>query len=330
MTLHTISTLETSGSDPIAVCQLFETVFGHSLSAEHWRWKHTPPAPGMAINLVSRDSLGITGHVGATILPGTWGRQAHWMAQITDVMVHPRARGGLQRHGTYGQLIVTLQQRLQALARTLAQPLTAYGFPGRSPCYLGTRLGLYQPLYACEVQPWQGGSRLRWLDRCWILKPIPLQQAGLVAMTEFGAEIDRIWDRHRHALYGHQAGPMLTKNAAYLAWRYASHPQRPYTLWIIQSRACAAVGWLITRRDPYPLLIDSCLPPTWSQPNRSAVLKRLLSHTSGIPDWFRWTRTHHPCRGSLHTGIVAVRLITEKHQAEGPAPMFQPGDTDVH
>lgn len=325
-----ISSLGRSESSLAEICQLFETVFGHRIAPDEWSWKYSPPIGSSSINLVSRDSIGITGHVGATILPGSQCGHPIRMAQITDVMVHSRARGGLRRQGTFCQLMEAMQKWLRGHSFSLDEPLIAYGFPGTTPCHLLTRLGLGRPLYACDEQLWQGSVRIRCLDHRWILKPRPLNNAVMLDGSNLVNELDRIWEHRCRSLVRGTAAPVLIKNAAYIYWRYASSPVHSYNLWILRNLAGSSLGWLVTSYEPHPLLIDACIPAAWWRPPRFALLKRLLIRASGIQDWRCWSRRELSSMRSKDTGIKAAMFFTGDSQANWTAPLFHPGDTDVY
>ena len=325
-----ISLLGSSKSSLGEVCQLFETVFGHRIAPNEWSWKYSPPIGSSSINLVSRDSIGITGHVGATILPGSQCGHPIRMAQITDMMVHSRARGGSRREGTFCQLMAAMQKGLRDYSFSLGEPLIAYGFPGTTPSHLATRLGLGRPLYACDEQLWQGRTRIRCLDHRWILEPWPLNNAMMLDRSRLTYEIDKIWEHHHRDLARGTAAPVLIKNAAYISWRYASGTVHSYTMWILRNLAGLSLGWLVTSYEPHPLLIDACIPVDWWHPPRFALLKRLLIRASGIQDWRCWSRRELSFRRSKDTGIKAFLLFTGDCQANWTAPLFQPGDTDVY
>lgn len=309
------------GETPAAVgeaCQLFERVFHHAASPQWWSWKYLQAPNGVAINLVARmsGSDALLGHVGAMVLPGIHAGQALRMAHLTDVMVLPEARGGLQATGTYGQLMAAMSEQLCAISPE-STPLFAYGFPGQTPSRLGARMRLYRPLYACHAHSWPStpGS---WLDRLCHLSPVA---GGAWPLNQ----LDSIWD----ARMDHGSGPTLIKNGAYLQWRYARHPEAPYTLWLVGSAVGAAVGWIVTRSQPSPLVVDVLLPEKWRRPHHWHRLQRALMRASGIDQWASWMPSLQPQAHHIETKIVAVEFDAGGFHPDWPAPQFQPGDTDV-
>jgi len=304
------------------VCRLFATVFQHPIAPAHWRWKYHG-APGVtAVNLVARSAQdgALLGHAGAVILPGQKAGQALRMAQLSDVMVHPRARGGLARSGTYPRLMAAMRAQLQTLAAA-GPPIFAYGFPGETPSRLGTRLGFYRPLYRCTEYLWTPEpsdiARIgaRWY---WRLQALPAQDW-------IAPSLDPLWARNT----AQQAAPAVVKNAAYLRWRYAEHPVLSYTLWLLRPLIGRPVGWIITRQQPQPFIIDACLPPAWLQGAGLRRLYQALVRASGISTWSAWGPISDAHTPSWPTPIIAVEFDAGNLHPAWPAPQFQPGDTDV-
>jgi hypothetical protein len=312
--------IEELGDTPDAIgnaCQLFEAVFQHPANPHWWDWKYHQAPYSSAINLVARmpASGQLAGHVGAVILPGRHAGQAMRMAHLTDVMVRPEARGGLQADGTYGRLMAAMSEHLQS---TGAQtPLFAYGFPGQTPSRLGTRMRLYRPLYPCQEYSWADtpGS---WLSRMYRFRPCTEAPWPI-------AQLDRIWDANAPLAQA----PTITKDGAYLQWRYANHPQKPYTLWLVGPAMGAAIGWVVTRQQPKPLVVDALLPQAWRRQPHWQRLQHALIRASGIEQWSSWLSPGWEGAKSAATMIVAVEFDAAGLHPHWPAPEFQPGDTDV-
>lgn len=313
-----ITALERSQDAIQQACQLFETVFHHPTNPVWWAWKYHQPPRGESVNLVARapDGDELLGHVGAVVLPGRYAGRDVRMAHLTDVMVHPQARSGLQTDGLYGRLMAAMRERLQAVTPD-ALPLYAYGFPGRTPSRLGARLKLYRPLHTCQEYQWREPPG-DWSDRLCRLRacadgPWPLDL------------IDRLWLDN----VSQHEGPTVIKNGAYLQWRYASHPLKPYTLWLFGPIMGAPVGWIITRRQPKPVVVDVMLPALWRTAERWHRLLRGLARVSGEGAWSGWLSVPGASQEVAETMIVAVEFDAGGFHPDWPAPQFQPGDTDV-
>jgi len=243
------------------------------------------------------------------------------MAQLSDVMVHPRARGGLARSGTYPRLMAAMRAHLHTLAAA-GPPLFAYGFPGETPSRLGTRLGFYRPLYRCTEYLWTSepsgvaGIGAQWY---WRLQALPAKAWSAPRL------LDQLWARNM----GRQPAPTVVKNAAYLHWRYAQHPNLGYTLWLLRPLLGRPAGWVITRQQPQPFIVDACLPPAWLQGNGLRRLHQALVRASGISAWSAWAPICDAHTPSRPTPIIAVEFDAGHLHPTWPTPQFQPGDTDV-
>ena len=274
-------------ADPAGVRQLFEEVFGQPVSAAHWAWKYGPAAGALGLHRVAVAAGPVLGHVGARIMPGWWQGRPARLAHLTDVMVHPQARDGLQATTPYARLMRAMAQALVQQASDAA-PLLAYGFPGLTPARLGQRMGLYRPLGRVQVYRVAFAARtLAGAQRPWDWR------VRLASPSEWPSEwLDQQWAK----LAPQQAGPLVRKDSAYLAWRYRDHPTHRYQLWKVLAPwsapalgwGTAAGGWLVTRLQPQPVVVDSLLPLSAQQPQAWLRILQALAQVSGQAEWTTW------------------------------------------
>lgn len=293
-------------------CQLFKSVFGQTISADHWRWKYAQGPRLGGLNLVARAASGeLVGHAGASIFPGVIQGACLPMAQVCDVMVGSTARGGLEAHNVYPRLIKTLQE---ALGTRLDTPY-AYGFSGVRQFKLGARLGFYRALQHCRPGYFAQPESTPWGSALWRAREIDWDSARL----------DKIWARYAPEL----VRPTVVRSGAYLGWRYRDHPANSYQLWLL-SHLSRDRGWFITRTlpDGEICIVDALLPesadPTRLVATLTTALAKSLPVLPPIYAWFLPTaqsQSVEPVMGS------EVR-VTDWHTTD-PGPRFQPGDTDV-
>ena len=303
---------ELSPSDTVAACQLFQQVFGPSISPTQWDWKYTQGPRLGSVNLVAKDTQGqLLGHVGASVFEGTSRSSRLVMAQVCDVMVVPQARAGLSNQSTYTQLIHALQRTLC----TRYGVNLAYGFAGLRQVKLGQRLGLYRPLQAYRPVYLQPAPHTRWSVSPWRIVAAPWDNNLL----------NRLWLRCAPSL--HQ--PTVCRNAAYVQWRYRDHPVHQYQLWTI-THLWRSQGWFITRTMPNGqfAVVDALLPSGAPLPTLLAGLSTALTQCNTSPvavfTWLMQTpATLHP------DAVIACEVKLQNWQTSYPAPSFHPGDTDV-
>lgn len=236
--------------DETAIIALFGTVFGAPLTEARWRWKYTgtgltPPLAQLAFD---RDGQ-LVGHAGAIPLRG-WhqGRELPFF-QICDVMVHSAARGQLGGRNLFTQLA---RELLSGLASRWPDAF-AYGFPGQRPFRLGERSRVYG---AMERAP-----RL--------LRPARQPLLPLLCTRPLDwndPRLDALWARFAPAF------PLaLVRDRAYLGWRYADNPFRPYGLLGLH-RAGRLFGWAVVRQDEGRLrVIDLLVGRRWLKPALAAL-----------------------------------------------------------
>lgn len=293
-------------------CDLFLSVFGHSITPAQWRWKYEQGPRLGSLNLVARDTQGrLVGHAGATVFAGSFQGRILPMAQVCDIMVLPEARGGLGSAATYPRLVEALRLQLQARY----PGVLAYGFPGTRPFKLGERMGYYRRLYDIRESTLDAGMTVwsGWL-KYWNVVPADWDAASL----------DSAWSQ----LGALQPGPIVMRSADYLAWRYRDHPQHRYRLWACR-RWWRDACWLVTRAlpDGTECVVDALLSHPAEAPAAVAALSRAMAtQTGGGPT----IRTWMPLRRQVATPIVAMEFRVQDWHADWPAPAFQPGDTDVY
>lgn len=305
-----------------AACGLFSGVYGHPIDPAQWRWKYLSGPRLGQVNMAARSPEGQwVGHAGAIVFPGVFQGRAMPMAQVCDIMVERRARGGLSREGVYPRLVAALREAL----RSRFPGVYAYGFPGERPFRLGERIGFYRRLCQCREAripldaPAAGGA---W---AWSARPVDRDGTRTAGAALPALEsLDRAWSR----LGPRQPAPMVARTGAWLAWRYGEHPSNAYRLWTLR-RWLAEAGWLVTRRMPdgAHCVVDALLPRRSDAPAACSALRAALARESAGPAVLS---TWLDMPGAADTPIVGTEFLAEDWHTDLPAPVFQPGDTDVY
>jgi hypothetical protein len=333
------------------VRRLFQAVFAHEMTTETWAWKYRQAPGSQVLHWLALDEAGWPdpcGHVGCLMLPGRWQGRPAWMAHLTDVMVHPRARAGLEAHSVYGRLMRAMAQGL-AERNSPEYPVFAYGFPGRLPSRLGQRMGLYRPIRLDERQPvwtytapgpaaaapsrpWR--SQLHhWSQAIRVQRVDPADTAAWAQVAQAGLA----------AAKGHGPQPRLCKDLAFLRWRYTQHPRLRYTVWSVAACLRGVLGWVVTVEFDPAWIIDAQLPQLWQEGAAWTRVLQALSQATGVRQWRTWQAGSDQCPGSLEPSLIVPGEFRFRELAGGPAtavaaafpgapaatPRFQPGDTDV-
>jgi len=334
-----IQILELPQQDIDAACALFAGVYGHPIDPVQWRWKYQLGPRLGQVNMAARTADGQwVGHAGAIVFPGSWQGRAMPMAQVCDIMVERRARGGLSREGVYPRLVAALREAL----RTRFPGVYAYGFPGERPFRLGERIGFYRRIGQCREAripadaPLAGDGRVLPAGAIWSAGAVwsarSADQGGALpsgALPSGAAMpaldmLDRAWSR----LGPLQPAPMVARTGAWLAWRYGEHPSHAYRLWLLR-RWFAPAGWLVTRRMPdgAQCVVDALLPRPADAPAACSALRTALAREPAGPTVLS---TWLDLPGAVDTPIVGTEFLAEAWHTNLPAPVFQPGDTDVY
>lgn len=331
-------------ADLPGICQLFETVFHQPMDPSYWRWKYAQAPAGGSFNVVVEHiATGrLVGHMGVIVVPGMRAGEVLRMGQVCDVMLHPDVRAGIGPNSIYQRMNNALRQLAHAPSQEPRAPLFMYGFPGLRPAKLGERIGVYRPLQICTEYHSATAPQSAWAVFWRRHSPWRLRAQALPASADAWSDalLDALWQRHCERLAAQPQGdaaPRITKNAAYLRWRYLVHPQQfpageggapRYTLWLLRRFGQDPIGWLVTREQPQPVVVDSCLPPgpAWA----SVALQALPPPgpaAAPAPGWISWLP--HTQATAMQTPIHAVEVLGQPFHPHWPSPHFQPGDTDV-
>ena len=336
------------------LCGLFGEVFGQPMEQSQWRWKYMQAPGSQHYHAIAANAQTgrLMGHMGVIILPGVRGRQPIRMAHATDLMISPLARSGIGPDSVYRHIMHTVRERALD-AGPDAAPLFMYGFPGQRPATLAMRLGIQRRLQICTqyTLPAVTAPRGFWAQWWARVGRRPLQAVAQPADAQSWSDavLDPIWQRRAGELAALAqtdpagARPSLVKNAAYLRWRYLQHPQQHaqgaggvpfYTLWLLRRRGQPPCGWVVTRLQPQPIVVDSCLPG--GSQAVVAALRALPPPATLMPStslqaaetpWVSWL--HHPQAQASETPIWATAMQGAQFHENWPGPEFQPGDTDV-
>lgn len=319
MSLHCENLLDV---DIPQACDLFAKVFGHSILPAHWAWKYQQGPRLAGLNLIIRSPEGqLLGHAGASVFAGQSQGRSLPMAQLSDVMVDPAARGSLDSQGVYAQLMRGMQQTLQ----TQFPGVFAYGFVGIRPFRLGARMGLYKSQHACRAGLMPIGQPRGWRDWLCTAQAMDWQEAFERKVFE------RLWCQASPRL----DRPQLVRSSNYMRWRYAQHPQHNYQLWVIRSMA-RTNGWLVTRCMPsgQQTVIDqlSLQAGAGAQAGTltaiSAVGRALQCRQPESPLKLNSWSIETPESQQLEPVIGVEFRVGEWHTLPHN-PVFVPGDTDV-
>lgn len=270
---------------------LFEAVFGAWPGDAWWHWKYHGHPESKALAYVAEDRAQgtVVGHVAALVLPGSDGP----VAQVMDVMVHPCHRS--LAHAESG-LYTALMQRLMGELSVRDALTFAFGFAGLRPFRLGARLGLYRAVHACFLKPLNSDP----IGRGW--ERLPWHERHLQAYAK---------------CYGHTTPPVSMgplRDADFLRWRYAVHPQRAYALWRTPE------GFCITSAPRATLLMEHVGRWTGAMPGIA------------LEGWHRapfLDRGFGPVQPEPMMIASQVVLRGQGVMALPEHAMLQPGDTDV-
>ena len=198
--------------------------FASELTPEQLRWKYAPPWADRVYSQLGFFNGEIMAHIGVVPLRGVSGGAPRPFFQIADIMLHPTARG--KAPWTAGAQLV--------LDNVLAQHPDAvfYGFADRQ---------------TFTWYKWIGFAALVDDVREFTVRRDASTPAGTDTITVEAAEWD---DDEIDVAWSRAAGELessLTRDRAYLRWRYEMHPALRYRLFTAR-REGALLGWMVQLR----------------------------------------------------------------------------------
>jgi len=194
--------------DEEGITALFRNVFGKIMTIEQWRWKYLFQGNRIYSKLVEDHSGEIIAYAGAIRLRGIFKNRTIPFFQISDVMIHTKARGYLGKKNVFDSLMKTL---FEDIAGEFPE-VFCYGFPGSRPYILGKRVGVYDRVeQAIECVNRLQKSRFNLFS----IKRIDWDDSRL----------DSLWER-----LSNDFSLSLMRDKGYLYWRYAINPFFSYQL----------------------------------------------------------------------------------------------------
>lgn len=304
-------------------CQLFSKVFGQSTSPEYWVWKYQQGPRLAGLNLIMRNPEGqLIGHVGASVFAGKTQGRSLPMAQLSDVMVDPAARGSFDSQGVYAQLMRGMQQALQ-----MQFPgVFSYGFVGIRPYRLGSRMGLYKSQHECRAGILPAEQPKGWRD--WFCSAQPINWSEAIEHKLF----ERVWQSSAPRI----ERPTLVRSSDYMWWRYSQHPKHTYQLWVIRSWGLIQ-GWVVTRSmtsgQCTVIDVSPAQPGALAQADNLVVLLavgRALQAQQPLTPITLSTWSIQTPESQWLEPVIGVEFRVGEWHTLPHTPLFVPGDTDVY
>jgi len=266
-------------------------------SAAHWKWKHESNPLRRTDVIVAMDSQNqcCMVHAGVT-LPAVLEGEPCFAGLHMDVAVAPHLRRGL---GAARPLVSTMRRFVQEYGG--GDTRLIWGYPEPALQRLGLRFGMFQVLRDVTLLVRDMTTALEASQT-----DAPANIAGLVTRTvlRFDADVDELWERCRL-----EVGTGVVRNASYLNWRFADHPDVAYTLLEVRSsRTNRLEGVAVYREGGWEA--DSLSLVEWLAPRAQldaerALLQRvkadavqlrrrwLVSWIAGAADLFHRFQTTH-------------------------------------
>ena len=311
-----------------AMRQLFRTIFGHEMSAEHWQWKYAQGA-GSGLGLWVDGEL--LAHYGGTTRAVLAFGAPMVACQVCDVMVAPQARAALARRGPLAQLTATfLEHRIgEGTPHHIG-----FGFPSDRHFGVAQRLGLYEAVDEMVCVWWPAAVPPR--GDGWRWRSTALDLEALREGSKEWQDIARLWQTMAAAFTGSVLG---VRAPEWLRLRYARRPGLQYEVLLLRSRLTRrARGAVVLRRHTgFVEIVDLIGPPdAFAQLVHAARQRTAMAGAGHCQAWI--TASHAAMLQSAGVPCRVERLgitVPANAHTPGPAParfrdkwFLMSGDTD--
>lgn len=203
--------------DDAQVRELFEQVFGHTMSEPQWHWKYAnTPLRGTLLRKQTGEAVAFFGGMSRRFVHQ--GRE-YIGVQNGDVMVRPDQRAVFSRRGALYQVAAHF---FGHHVGPQADYAFAFGFPSLRHFDLGTKLGLYEMAGRMLELRWEPRAAPRHWGWSW--------ETMESVRT---AEVDELWRQMQRSWPGMF---LPVRDGARWAYRYTHRPEVDYTLLLVRSR----------------------------------------------------------------------------------------------
>lgn len=208
-----------------AVRLLFNRAFQRTMTASLWHWKYGNNR-GRAVGVWENSTL--IAHYGGLTRAILYFGQPQFASQSADVMAARGARAGLAQHSAFFTAAATYLERTTGFGRP---HLLGFGFPNLRARRAPEHLGLYsEPVGKMIGVSWSLEKRN---IRRFLLRTRPLD----LSAAPDRQVVDRCWHAMQQTTRDFIVGE---RDAAWLAHRYANHPEHHYELHAVSFRGMSA------------------------------------------------------------------------------------------
>lgn len=224
------------GNQPVYTkqCQdLFERAFNHEISSELWEWKY---GEGRGLATIAQREGKVIAHYGCCSRNVVFNGQIVKALQICDVMVDPKERAVMTKHGAFFNVALAAQEAFIGYGCIYE---FGYGFPNQRHMQLAAKVGLYDQVERLVEMEWMISENQRnsWASRS------ELNDAEYLEAID----VDSLWEKMQAQMSGHI---LVMRNMDYVRYRYMNNPQHNYVAVVVRQRMTGhLIGLAILRPE---------------------------------------------------------------------------------
>lgn len=268
--------------DASAMRRLFQGMFGHEMSAEHWDWKY---AAGKGSGLALWIDGEMVAHYGGTTRRVRALGEAMLACQVCDVMVAPQGRAALARRGPLAHLTATFLEH--RIGHQLPHAI-GFGFPSERAFGVAQRLGLYVPVDDIVSLHWASALPAR--RGHWRMRAAAFDLSTLQEGSGPWRQVERLWASMALAF---RASVLGERTPDWLRRRYLQRPELVYEVLCLSSVVTRrSLGLVVMRLHTDFLEIVDFI----AAPQHFADLIRIARNAAaakGLPNVQAWISASH-------------------------------------
>jgi GNAT superfamily N-acetyltransferase len=268
--------------DEQAIIKLFNSIFNRNRTLTQWEWEFGNNPKGQKV-LVAEDEGRIFGHIASLHRTLMVGDAEHFASLEVDGMTHPE----YARRGVFVALGKELLSQLKSEGCAMA-----LGFPNENAVPGHRKMGalhiftpaiLIKPINIENISGKMFESR--WFAKMGALmgrlavgvlaaeeKAAAKGEFVIKEITDIDGRFDNLWEKARGI-----NSLILKRDAAYLNWRYARHPDKLYTILAVE-REAKLLAWMVYRDvDMFDMkngaIVDMLVRPGHEQAAHALILE---------------------------------------------------------
>lgn len=196
---------------------LFKRAFNQDITLDLWKWKY---GEGRGFSTIALRDGKVIAHYGCSSRNIVFNGQIVKALQICDVMVDPKERAVMTKHGAFFNVASAAQEAFIGYGGIHE---LGYGFPNQRHMKLAAKIGLYDEVEHLIEMEWviSKVQRETWASRS--------EWHGVEYLEKI--DVDSLWKKMQAQMQSHI---LVMRDLDYVRYRYITNPQHKYIVVVVR------------------------------------------------------------------------------------------------